>query len=186
MQHIVDVSEVLLELGLSDSATEEERAVVITSLKRAEGAVRRFLGYDPVKAERTEYYPQRRIGSQRRGGSWEVEGDQAVYRQLSEDATNLLQLKHIPVRSITSLRIDYSGRSGTADGSFGTDTEKTQGSDYWTNIDAVDSEGEGVCLDGLLNGFGSWPLQPGTGQCGSNAGVISQSGGNGAPGRCCP
>ena len=162
MQHIIDFSEVQFELGLSDTITEEERAAITTALKRAEGAVRRFLGYDPVLAQRTEYYPQRRVGSQRSEGVWEAEGNNAVFRELSESPNTELQLKHIPVRSIDSLKVDYNGHSGTVAGSFGADTEKTLGADYWPNNDLIDSDGNDVCSDGLITNLGAWPSDPGS------------------------
>jgi hypothetical protein len=162
MEHIADISEVLLELGLSDSVTDEERAIATTAIAKAEGAIRRFLGYDPVYQEHTEYYPMRTIGSQRRQGVLEVDGDVAVVRQLSEGATNVLALRHVPLRAVTALYIDYDGRSGARDGAFGSEALKTEGADFWANYDAVDSDGNGVAPDGILNSIGLWPTTPGT------------------------
>jgi len=42
MPKIADISEVLLELGLGEAATDEERALAQASLQKAEGAVLRY------------------------------------------------------------------------------------------------------------------------------------------------
>ena len=162
MGRVADIAEVLLELGLSASATDEERAITNTSLDRAEAAVRRYIGYDPVQASRTEYYPQATLRSARREGVWEVSSDQAVLRQISEASTDELQLQHIPVRSITSLFIDYDGRAGTQTGAFAAETEKTEGTDFWPNYTLNDSGGNSVCMDGIIRSTGLWPVTAGT------------------------
>ncbi len=159
---MLDISAVLLELGLSSTVTDEERAVVAGSIFRAEAAVKRFLHYDPAYGTRTEYYPRvgRAVASQ--DTVWEVSGDQAVLRQLEEAASNELQLQSIPLRSITSLCIDYSGRSGSASGAFAAETLKVEGVDYWPNYDSVDSLGNKMCNDGVIKSSGAWPSTPGT------------------------
>ena len=120
MGSIVDPSEVLLELGMSGTVTEEERAIATVAIQRAEGAVRRHLRYDPTQQSRTEFYPQSDYGQTTRIGVWETSGDQAVLRRLSEASTNALLIRHIPIRASTAmvLYIDYDGRSGAASGAF--------------------------------------------------------------------
>ena len=162
MARVADISEVLLRLGLSASVTDEERSAVDSALTEAEGAVRRFLGHDPVHAERTEYHPQQNFALNRPPSVWEVDGGQAVLRQLVESSTSELPLRHIPVRSIADLRIDHDGRSGARAGAFGVETLKTEGVDYWPNYDMLDSSGNKVCRDGILRSSGGWPTAPGT------------------------
>ncbi len=164
MGRIVDISEVLLQLGLSDSATEEERAIAGTATKRAESAVRTYIGYDPVQEERTEFYPQRDYSRSRSQFVWEVSDTQAYRRSLSEAATDELILRHIPVRSTPEidLRIDYDGRAGTRAGSFAIETLKVEGSDFWPNYDGQDDAGNSICRDGLFRSFGLWPTEAGS------------------------
>lgn len=162
MGQIIDISEVLLELGLSSSVTDEERAIANVSLSKAEGAIKRHLRYDPVQRERTEYYPQRDYDYQAAGAVWEVEGGQAVLRQVAGAATSELQIRHVPIRSVSDLRIDYDGRSGTSAGAFAAETTKTLGVDFWPNNDGRDSDGNEVCRDGILRSIGSWPTSPGS------------------------
>jgi len=159
---ILDISEPLLSLGLSGTVTETERAIVQDAMLSAEGAVKRFLHYDPARSERTEYYPRQDIAASIREGVWEASGDKAVLRRVAEAATNLLVLNHIPIRSITGLYIDYDGKAGSSSGAFAADTLKTEGSDYWANWDQVDADGSRLCRDGILNSIGLWPTTPGT------------------------
>lgn len=157
---IIDLSEVMLELGLSSSITEEERAMITMGIKRAEGAVQRYLKYDPVQRERTEYYPQMDFDYQGRQSVWEVEGGSAYLRRLAEAATSELQVQHIPIRSDVTPRVwvDYDGRSDTQLGAF-TD-EKTEGADFWPNYDGLDSDGNQICRDGIIRSIGAWPTTP--------------------------
>ncbi len=161
MNTIVDISELLLKLGLSSSATDEERAIASMNLVEAAGAVRKYLKYDPVKLERTEYYPNQQTNAMAGSSVWEVDADSAVLRQTSQGASQL-QLRHLPIRSITSLYIDYDGRAGAKTGAFAASTLKVEGTDYWPNYDMVDSLLAKVCNDGILMNTGSWPNSPGT------------------------
>jgi len=161
---IVDISECLLELGLTSSPTDEERAIISTCITRAEGAVKSHLRYDPASRSRTEFYPQRDSSSGSRSAVWESEGNSAILRNLVEGANQELQVQHVPIRESPAidLRIDYDGRSGTSSGAFAAESLKTEGSDFWPNYDGQDSSGNGVCRDGIIRSFGTWPSTPGT------------------------
>jgi len=164
MGRIIDISEALLELGLSGSVTEQERGIVQTAITRAEGAVKRHLKYDPVLTSRTEYYPMIDRLLSIRDAVWEVSSTDAYIRDRGEGANQLLQVRHIPIRSVPviDLRVDYGARSGTVVGSFAAETQKIEGSDFWPNYDSVDSDGNKVCLDGLIRNQGSWPSEAGS------------------------
>jgi len=163
MGAIVDISEVLLQLGLSSSATDEERAVSSAAIASAEGAVKRFLRYDPGQKLRTEFYPRhdQRIGNVQ--SIWEVTNTEAYLRQESGASTSELQLQHIPIRSVPAidLRIDYDGKSGARAGTFAAATQKTEGTDFWPNYDLIDSDGNSVCRDGIVRSVGLWPASAG-------------------------
>lgn len=159
---IADISEVLLELGLTATATDKERAVANVSLKKAEGAVRRYLQYDPAQEERTEYYPQFDHRVPERQGIWEANETHAYFRESIEYGMEDLQLKHLPVRSISSLKVDYDGRFGTKTDSFPDSSAWTEGTDFWPNYDRVDGSGNSLCTDGILRAQGGWPSAPGT------------------------
>lgn len=159
---IVDMSEVLLDLGLSGSVTDEERAIVNASIRRAEGAVRRFIQYDPKQLTRTEFYPQQDLAMNNTSIVWEVNERVAYQRHLATGTTMELLIRHIPIRRITSLYIDYDGRAGTRSGAFGSETLKVEGTDYWPNFDGVDDDGNSLCRDGIIRSEGLWPVTPGT------------------------
>lgn len=157
MIHFVDISEVLLEVGLSSSVTEEERAIVTSSINDAESAVRRFLKYDPAYQEHTEYYPNMDFTRTGRIAVWEVSNTTAYQRQLAEMSTTELQIRHLPLRAVTTLQIDYDGRAGSKPGAFGSGTNRIEGTDFWPNYDRIDSQGNQVCSDGILRSEGYWP-----------------------------
>ena len=164
MGKIVDVSEALLVLGLSGSVTEEERAIVNDAIMKAEGAVKRYLHYDPVQALRTEYYPRADYGPQSDEGVWEIAGDQAYLRRPATGAGDELQVLRIPIRSSPAidLRIDYDGRSGAGASAFPLTSLKVEGVDFWPNYDSVDSDDNRMCRDGIIRSFGAWPTTPGS------------------------
>lgn len=164
MGSIADLSEVLLTLGLDASCTERERAIADWALDRAEGAVRRHLRYDPVQRSRTELYPIQDFGSGAAEAVWEATTTEAYLRYLSEASTNELLVLHIPIRSTPAidLRIDYDARNAARSDSFGADTVKVEGSDYWPNYDRYDSAGNRICSDGIIRSVGRWPTSAGS------------------------
>jgi hypothetical protein len=161
MAGIVDISELLLEVGLGSSATNEERALANSAITKAQGAIIRHLGYNPAYGTRTEI-----LGRRHRSGLREVTEDIAGDRAVLVDDTNYgvaLQLRHLPVRSITHLYVDYNAKNGAAvGGAFGADTEMESGTDFWFNAESVDSSGDYVCMDGLVWSSGAWAAEPGT------------------------
>lgn len=162
MSTILDISAVLIELGLHESVTEKQRAVIVQALNTAEGIVRRHIRYDPVLGTRIEYYPQADYARDAGGVVWEASDVSAYTRRTNQGEGDALFVRHLPIRSITHLYIDYDGRAGTKAGAFGASTEKTEGSDFWPNYDSIDSDGNKVCRDGILTSHGLWPLQAGS------------------------
>lgn len=160
---IATANDVYTELGIS-SPTATESAVVAAALLRAEGAVKRYLRYDPERKKRVEYYPQQNFEYQGRETVWEVSGNQAVIRRVAEASTSELQVQHIPIRTIHALYLDYDGRSGSRSGSFAASTLQVEGTDYWPNWDGEDesSGGDRICRDGIIRSEGRWPITPGT------------------------
>lgn len=162
MGRIVDPASVLLELGLHASATEQERALVATSIASAEASIIQYLRYDPVKQSRTEFYPRQDYDYQTAGHVWEATSLVAYQRHVAQAVTQELQMKHMPIRSVASLFIDYDGKSGAKSGSFPSESEKAEGVDFWPNYDGLDSDENKLCHDGILRSVGMWPTSPGT------------------------
>lgn len=154
---IVDISEAKLATGLAESISAVETGLLNIACSIAEGAIRRYLHYDPVYAQRTEYYPTFDSGHTSREVLWEVSATMMYEREVARASAQELQLRHLPIRSVTDLRIDYDGRSGTRSGSFGSETVKTEGTDFWANYDMFDTDSARVCNDGILRSQGRWP-----------------------------
>lgn len=163
MGKIIGDEAVLLELGLSSSPTDEERAIVQQAVVKAEGAVMKFLGYDPSQQSRTEFYPQMNFDLVGGQSVWEANDTEAYERRVSSSSTDELQLKHVPIRSSPAidLRIEYDGRFGTKAGAFAASCLKVEGVDFWAQYDSLDSAGNKICNDGILRSIGLWPSEPG-------------------------
>lgn len=170
---VVGIADLLLELGLSESATDEERALAQSSLDRAHAVVSRILRYDPCYATRTEWYTLMEFGSRSAPGVWDISGDMAVYRQFVETGTEELQVRRLPIRVVDDLRVDYDGRFGARSGAFPVDSVKTIGEDFWPRWDQQDDAGDPVCHDGILRSFAAWPTEPGSVQITYTAGYTA-------------
>ena len=150
--------------ALLGEASSDNDALITLSIRRAEGAVRRYLKYDPVQASRTEYYPQSKSRGVQGAHALEATATHAVFTNPESTRGNELQLQHIPVRATVAmdLRIDYNAKAGTTAGSFAAATAKVEGTDYWANYDSTDTAGSSVCMDGIIRAHGLWPTEPGS------------------------
>ena len=157
MSPIVDISKVILDLGLASSISETDRALAAEALAEAQAAVLRHLKYNPLLSSHTEFYPQSDLRRAGRTSVWEVSDTKAYLRTLSDASSDDLQLIHIPIRSITSVYVDYDGRYGSRSGAFPASSLRTQGDDYWADWDGLDSQGNKICYDGILRSEGVWP-----------------------------
>lgn len=162
MPEIVTQAEVRLDLGLSTTITTEEAAIVDAAIQRAESAIIRHLQYDPVRRTRTEFFPRMDYNISGGRGVWELEGPNAVFTRIASGNIDELQVRHIPIRSITTLHVDFDGRSGTRSGSFGSGTLKEEGVDFHPNYDGEDSGNASICFDGIIRSNGTWPNTAGT------------------------
>lgn len=169
MGAIIDPSEAILELGLSVTITDEQRAIVASSIRKAEAAVRRYLKYDPAQAIRTEFYLTMDHHGGHGAGVWESDGTQAFFRRQSTAVGDELQVQHLPVRQTDAdgnnaidLRVDFNGRFGTQAGSFAAETQKLEGTDFWPTYDGRDAAGIELDRSGIIRSFGRWPSEPGS------------------------
>ena len=155
---IANQDDIKLLLGLSSSITDEEQGFLSLVHPLAEGLVKQYLKYDPEQKSHTEYFP-RHLRSGGPGydyeGRWTSRSGLAIWE--SRDSDNTLQLTHLPLRRITSVRIDTAAKHGDAANSFDLDTVRTQGIDYWGDWDQTN-----VGYSGELYSYGSWPSEPGT------------------------
>jgi hypothetical protein len=77
---LVTTSDALLELGLSNSCTDEERAIVNAQIIRAYAAIKKHLRYDPVWGVRTELYPRYNFNKHTTAYTLEVFATEAGFR----------------------------------------------------------------------------------------------------------
>jgi hypothetical protein len=154
---IIDEGELRMALGIDATISAQERALLTMLHPEAEAAVKRVLRYDPQQRERTEFYPRARPDGHHNPveGRYESTGLRAVFVQ--ENVEGTLVLEHIPVRSVSALRVDYSGRYGQAAGAFPADTAWTLGTDFY-----LDLEQSGICKSGILIAERGWPQIPGS------------------------
>lgn len=164
---IVQLSDLYAELGAT-SPSSSEISIIQSALLQAEGAVISHLGYYPVISQRIEFYPQTNYAG-RREGVWEANQNSAYFREISGSQSDELQLIGLPLRASNSsgtqeieIRVDYDGRNGAREGSFGSTTIKQSGVDYFPNYTVVDSSGVSICVDGIVRSFGLWPSLAGS------------------------
>jgi hypothetical protein len=159
---IVDPAEIRVALGIDSTISDDERALLTLTHVLAEGAVRRFIKYDPEQAARTQYYPRVEPRAQGSGGVWGSNGTTASFE--SSGGHDVLQLENLPLRSNTVIRIweDTDARHNTQSGAFGTGTELTIGSDFAPEYDLEDSDGNDVATTGMVRRIGSWPTARGS------------------------
>jgi hypothetical protein len=158
---IATAADIYAELGIT-TPTDNQTTIIANGLISVLGKIRKYLGYDPCYGSHIEFHPQQPFQAQIQRGIWEVMEQRATLRQVAEAATNEMQLRHLPVRSMINVWVDYDGRSGSQTGAFGDGALKTEGTDYWANFDGYDSGGNRVSRDGIIRTIGLWPTTPGT------------------------
>jgi hypothetical protein len=154
---LVTSAECRVWLGL-DSITELDRALLEMLIPMACGAVRQHLMYDPESGERIEFYPRAEntgLTVEAEDITWDSNGTKAFLSIAGRN--NVLQLEHLPVRSISEVKVDYNGGFGQESDTFGADTIWTAGTDYFLDITR-----SGLSMTGHLMSYRGWPLEPGT------------------------
>ena len=174
---LIEEAEIRTLLGIDSSITDNERGVLTLVVPAACQRVIEFLGYDPEQASRTELLPRHSIhggpGVASPSTDWDVNaGHSRAVLDTSIGSGYELQCTYLPIRAVTSLRVDTASYHGQASGAFGASTAYTQGTEYWIEFDEALSgdSTKGLCRSGCLIGSSSWPLTPGTVQVTYRAG----------------
>lgn len=155
---IVTQGELLLMLGLSSSATEQEVAVLTVLHGLSEAAVKRALHYDPTQFSDTEYYPRQERSSGDMSVGWNVDaGHSTAIQEVVAIGATQLQLERLPVRVVSSLYSDSDGYFGKGSGAFGSGTLWSEGTDFYGQW-----ERDYYCPSGLLIARSSWCVVPGS------------------------
>ena len=157
---IVSIPELQAALGLLDSVTAGDLALLNLLQPKAQAAVVDYLGYSPEYLRATEYYPRdesmgRNLAAQGDGGRYEVSGGRAVY--VNTGRAEFLQLARIPVRIVHHVYVDYDARYGQRSGAFGASTEWTAGEDFY-----IEQDSDAFSLSGNLIAATGWPVTPGS------------------------
>ncbi len=153
---IAAYEEVLVALGLTEGATANEAALTQLVHQPAEQAVKDYIGYDPVYAERTEYYTPRDAGP-----AWEVHDiehewiDRVTPDQVwwGHRRADKICVRHLPVISVTEIREDSWARAGQTDDAFPTSSILTSGRGYWIDLDS-----DGFCRSGFIYRDCGWNM----------------------------
>lgn len=123
---IVTVPEVLSYLGLGSSATESEIGQVQMLKQWAEAATRRFLGTHVVQTTYTHILPPVHSYLNSSGGGLDD--------RFRPELGPFLRLPEYPVRSITSIHEDENALGGAASNAFPSDSELTEGTDFYLDV----------------------------------------------------
>lgn len=112
---IAPVSEVLQMLGIADSATEAQRAKVVSIKGRVENAIRRFLGHNVTRPDSpyVHYLPDR-PGCTEYNEFVQSLPNGRVSFSLAENYSDVLQLPQPWLREIVEIREDLAALAGGA------------------------------------------------------------------------
>lgn len=152
---------IVARLGLT-APTANELALIEAAIMQAEGAIKQYLGYDPVQRTRKEIYAIRDPLQGRGAGQWDINQTHAFIRRESRASALEIIVKHVPIRSITSMKVQYGARHGTITDAFPDDSALTEGVDFWPAYHQYDDNGQKVCTSGLIRSYGVWPSEAGS------------------------
>lgn len=132
MATILNMAEILGWLGLS-SPSDQQLAVLHSIHKGVEQAIVKFCRTNLVQQTFTEYYPTEQQNPVR---TTMVDVDAASqFVSFGVGAGEILQLRNVPVRSITSIYEQAGALAGQAPDAFPASTLLTSGVHYWMQKD---------------------------------------------------
>ena len=167
---IVTLDELREWIGIDDPLTGRTKRAFESVHTRADGIVKRYLGYAVEKATYTDEYHQ---GVARSAEPSEISVSGGVVTRTSRSTVrSAIQLLNIPVVSITSLKEDSGGFYGKVSGSFAS-TSLTEGTDFV--LDLTNVESNGYSMTGLVwRRGGRWPSSEGSVQVTYSAGWTAE------------
>ena len=153
---ITELGDIYALLGGSVS-NDADRATLLGLRAAGERLVKQYVGYHIEQKTHTEYYPLRgqvEAADQLIEG-YEMVGDKAVAYGRHTLSNRVLQLRNLPVRSITNIW-ENPAAWDTAGGSFPDSTKLTNGSDYQLDLEDDDGSWTGH----VFRRSGSWSDSP--------------------------
>ena len=153
---LCDRSHVLTYLQLTTSITVAQDALLNMLHPLAESALKNWIQQNLNYQEYVEFLPIGQPYAERDTALEQVHkvGDRLVFVG-GKPGTEALQLKHLPVISITEIREDVGANAGQSSDAFADETILTAGTDYWLDFDTT-----GVSRTGLIYRYGAWPTEP--------------------------
>lgn len=155
MALILTTAEARVACGFTSSITDLHRALFEIMLPMIDGAVEQVLHYNPTYATVSEWYPLNSRGASPGIGVWQTNGQRAYLE--SSQLGEVLQLRRLPVRSISEIRVDTNGGFGQKAGTFGDATIWAAGTQYFQELLS-----QGYNATGHVFSETGWPSEPGT------------------------
>ena len=153
---IVKTAEAMTWIG-KPNATPQELAMLNLFHRKAEQAVKSHCHTELETATFTEFYPTE---DARRSHENIVDVDAASQFAIISalDGPDIVRLRNVPVRSITSVYEQPGACAGQVSGAFPASTLLTAGTHYWLDIERA-----GLSRTGFLRKrVGAWPVEAGS------------------------
>ena len=135
---IVGMGELILNLGLGDSLSNADAALLEMIKRQVEDRIRKYCRWGITQKTYTQYLPSTTDSAAYTGREYvEISGDQAYFSR-DYNGGDILQLPNLYVSSITSLYEDRSAKGGQGATDFAEATLLESGVDYWLDKDDGD------------------------------------------------
>lgn len=172
---IVDLSEVIILLGLQATLTDADRGLLTMLKTHIENDARRYVRHNITQpaSDYIEFHP--RTDRTRFGAEIIELSGNVVSLQQASIGGNIIQLDQIFVRSITDVREDFDAYFGIESGDFPASTSLTEGTDFYMRVEeSIGSPATNLNKTGhLFRRSGNWPSRAGTVKVTYNAGFTA-------------
>ncbi len=167
---IVDLSEIILLLGLQATLTDADAGLLTMLKTHVENDARRYVRHNITQpaTDYIEFHP--RTDRTRHGAEIvELSGNMVSLQQASIGG-NIIQLDQIFVRSITQIREDFDGYFGAESSDFPAGSVLTEGTHYYMRVEERINSTDLNKTGHLIRRSGNWPPRAGTVKVTYNAG----------------
>ena len=170
---IVDLSEIIIYLGLQTTLTDSDKGLLTMLKTHSENDARRYVRHNITQptSDYVEFHP--RTNRTRFGAEIvELSGDVVSLQQASIGG-DIIQLDQIFVRSITEVREDFDGYFGSEASDFPAGSVLTEGTHYYMRVEERINSTDLNKTGHLLRRSGNWPSRAGTVKVTYNAGFTA-------------
>ena len=164
-------AEVMAVLGLAGTASQADRGLIEMLMNMVDSSIKTFLGWSVIYQQYTHLLPDVDLYNVAAyGNAWPYgEPFDVMNGRIAMSyggIPDIIQVPEIPLRSITSMKVDYAAAGGQASSNFSAATQLTLGTDYYVQYDAPDigqvvPYQSGVCWAGHIRRWlgGIWPAR---------------------------